>query len=326
MHRTRRSQALPDRGRSGCRARPARRQRQAPPGQEGHRSALRHCRRHRAPGAVSAASGSTRDRLFSTTRSSVVVADFENRTNDPAFDRVLEPMLKIRALEGAGFITAYDRNGIRRNLGVQPPEQFGEVAARELAVKQGLGVVLSASSSRRGGVTESRCKATQAVTGDVITTAQGTASSNDQVLEASTRLMTRVRNGTRRRRVGVGADVRDDQSLGDLARCRTSLRDGTRGGVEQQVRGSTGQPAEGGRARPAFRHRLSEPGRCVAEPREAAGSADLHQGRTPLHRRHDRARALQHARDVLAAHRRLPAVRQGIRRADFSIRRRRSRA
>ena len=42
---------------------------------------------------------------------SVVIADLENRTGDPAFDRTLEPMLR-RALEGAGFISAYDRNGI----------------------------------------------------------------------------------------------------------------------------------------------------------------------------------------------------------------------
>jgi eukaryotic-like serine/threonine-protein kinase len=124
---------------------------------------------------------------------SVILADFENRTNDPAFDRVLEPMM-VRALEGAGFVTAYDRNGVRRVLGVQPPEQFGEVAARELAVKQGLGVVLAGILETQGRGYRISVRATQAVTGDVITTAQGTATSNDQVLEASTRLMARVRN------------------------------------------------------------------------------------------------------------------------------------
>src|SRR6185436_14440008 len=48
----------------------------------------------------------------------VVIADFQNGTKDPAFDRTLEPMLR-RALEGASFITAFDRNAIRRTLGVQ---------------------------------------------------------------------------------------------------------------------------------------------------------------------------------------------------------------
>ncbi|HEU4688471.1 MAG TPA: protein kinase [Vicinamibacterales bacterium] len=125
---------------------------------------------------------------------SVVIADLENRTNDPALNRVLEPMLR-RALEGAGFITAFDRSAITRTFGVQPPDQFGEVAARELAVKQGLGVVLTGTldGQGRGGYRIS-VKATRAVTGDTIVNAQGTASSNDQILEASTRLMTRVRN------------------------------------------------------------------------------------------------------------------------------------
>ena len=37
---------------------------------------------------------------------------FQNKTGDPTFDHTLEPMLKL-ALEGAGFISAYDRTGIR---------------------------------------------------------------------------------------------------------------------------------------------------------------------------------------------------------------------
>src|SRR5207344_1694665 len=70
---------------------------------------------------------------------SVLIADFQNRTNDPTFDRTLEPLLKL-ALEGAGFISAYDRSGISGTLGVRPPEKLDEDAAREIAVKQGLGV------------------------------------------------------------------------------------------------------------------------------------------------------------------------------------------
>ena len=68
---------------------------------------------------------------------SVVIADFQNTTGDPTFDRTLEPMLK-RALEGAGFISASTAAGSVA-LGVQPPEKLDEAAARELAVKQGSG-------------------------------------------------------------------------------------------------------------------------------------------------------------------------------------------
>ena len=98
---------------------------------------------------------------------SVLIADFQNGTGDPAFDRTLEPILKL-ALEGAGFISAYDRNGIRRSLGVRPPEQLDEQAALALAVKQGVNVVLSGSVERQGSRYAVSVKAVQAVTGNVI--------------------------------------------------------------------------------------------------------------------------------------------------------------
>jgi hypothetical protein len=123
---------------------------------------------------------------------SVVIADFQNTTNDPAFDRTLEPMLR-RALEGAGFISAYDRNGIIRTLGVRPPEQLDEAAAREIAVKQGLGVVLAGSIGPQGNGYGISLKAVQTVTGNVIANPQRRASSKDQVLEVATNLVATVR-------------------------------------------------------------------------------------------------------------------------------------
>ena len=66
---------------------------------------------------------------------SMVIADFQNGTNDPTFDGTLEPMLR-RALEGAGFISAYDRNGISRTLGVtpaRPPGRNGRAGDRREA-------------------------------------------------------------------------------------------------------------------------------------------------------------------------------------------------
>jgi len=122
---------------------------------------------------------------------SVVIADFQNNTADSAFDRTLEPMVK-RALEGAGFITAYDRNGVR-GLGVSAREQLPEAAAHELAVQKGLPVVLSGAIDRQGNGYRISLKATETVTGKEITTEQGRASSKDQVLEVATRLVTRVR-------------------------------------------------------------------------------------------------------------------------------------
>lgn len=123
---------------------------------------------------------------------SVLIADFNNATGDPAFERTLEPILKL-ALEGAGFISAYDRTGMSRSLGVRPPDAFNEQAATEIAVKQGLGVVLSGSVERQGDRYSVSVKATRAVTGDVITNETGRAATKDQVLGVATRLATEVR-------------------------------------------------------------------------------------------------------------------------------------
>ena len=122
----------------------------------------------------------------------VLIADLQNRTGDSAFDATLEPMLKL-ALEGASFISAFDRNGIARSLGVRPPATLDERVALEMAVKQGLGVVLSGSVDLQGSAYALTLKAAEAVTGRLITTASNTAASKDQVLGAATALVTAIR-------------------------------------------------------------------------------------------------------------------------------------
>ena len=136
---------------------------------------------------------------------SVVIADFQNGTNDATFDRTLEPMLK-RALEGASFITAYDRNAISSTLGIRPPERLDEQAARELAVKQGLGIVLSGAVNPQGNGYQVSIKAVQTVSGTVITSADGRAANKDQVLGVATGLVTAVRKA-------LGDDTSDSAQL-----------------------------------------------------------------------------------------------------------------
>ena len=122
----------------------------------------------------------------------IVVADFQNSTQDTALQGALEQTMR-RALEGASFISAYDRSRVRTSFGVQPPAQWDEAAARELAVKQGLGVVLAGAIEPRGTGYEISVRVLQAVTGEVISTARQRASGKDDVLEAATRLMANVR-------------------------------------------------------------------------------------------------------------------------------------
>jgi tetratricopeptide (TPR) repeat protein len=122
---------------------------------------------------------------------SVLIADLHNSTGDATFDHALEPTLK-RALEGTSFISAYDRAGINSMLGVRPPEKLDEESARALAVKQGLNVVLAGSVDRQGSGYGISLKATQTVTGNVITTVKGRAANKEDVLGAATKLVSRV--------------------------------------------------------------------------------------------------------------------------------------
>lgn len=123
---------------------------------------------------------------------SILIADLQNGTGDSRFDGTLEPMLKL-ALEGAGFISAYDRNGIRRSLGVTPPDALDEAAGRDIALKQGVGVVLSGAVARDGDGYQVAIKAAETVTGNVIVTASSRAAGADQVLSVANALGTRVR-------------------------------------------------------------------------------------------------------------------------------------
>jgi serine/threonine protein kinase/Flp pilus assembly protein TadD len=135
---------------------------------------------------------------------SVVIADLQNNTGDPTLDRALEPMFK-RALENAGFINAYDRSGMSA-FGVRPPEKMDETETRQIALKQGLGVVLSGSIDRQGSGYRISIKAAETVTGKVIADANGRASSKEQVLTTGAKLMTTIRKA-------LGDDTSDSAQL-----------------------------------------------------------------------------------------------------------------
>ena len=122
----------------------------------------------------------------------VLIADFENKTGDPTFDHTLEPMLKL-ALEGASFVSAHDRTRLRAAFGIAPPEKLDEAAARQIATKQALGVVVSGSIDRKGSGYEVAVKAAEPVTGNVVAEAKRSASAKDQVLGTVTTLAATVR-------------------------------------------------------------------------------------------------------------------------------------
>ncbi len=122
----------------------------------------------------------------------LMIADFNNHTGDAVFSGTLESTLKL-ALEGASFISAYDRTRMR-DLGLKAiAGTLDEAQAQGIAASQGLNVVVSGSLDRRGTEYRLSVRAVQTVTGKVITTAEETAPNKDQVLFAVTKLGTAVR-------------------------------------------------------------------------------------------------------------------------------------
>jgi eukaryotic-like serine/threonine-protein kinase len=123
----------------------------------------------------------------------ILIADFENHTNDSTFDHTLEPVLRI-SLENAAFISAYDRARINGALGVRPPEKLDDRAATELAAQQGLNAVLSGSIDRQGDDYVLSATATQTLTGRRVASANGRAGTKDQMIQVAATVATTIRN------------------------------------------------------------------------------------------------------------------------------------
>lgn len=122
----------------------------------------------------------------------VIISDFNNHTGDEVFTGTLESTLKL-SLEGASFISAYDRTRMR-DLGVRSiTGVLDEAKAEEIAVSQALGVVVSGSLDRKGSDYLLSARAIQAASGKVITTAEATAPNKDQVLFAVGKLGAKIR-------------------------------------------------------------------------------------------------------------------------------------
>src|SRR5215472_4492363 len=125
---------------------------------------------------------------------SVLVADFTNHTGDPIFDDTLEPMFNV-ALEGARFVNAYNR-GEARKVAAKLPNATGkldEQSARLVAVRQGIGTVITGSLSRRGDGYKLSVEALDGQTGNTIANAETNAANKDAVLLAVPELVAPIR-------------------------------------------------------------------------------------------------------------------------------------
>jgi tetratricopeptide (TPR) repeat protein len=114
---------------------------------------------------------------------SVLVGDFQNQTGDGLFDDTLEPMFNV-ALEGAGFINAFNRGRARKVAAGLPnrTEKLDEQTSRLVAVKEGIAAIVTGSLSKRGSGYDLSVNTIDAVTGKVLATATVDAASKDELL------------------------------------------------------------------------------------------------------------------------------------------------
>ena len=125
---------------------------------------------------------------------SVLIADFENRTGDPLFDGLLEQALNI-GVEGAPHVTSFQRIsalGLARRL--QPGVQrLDAAAARLVAVRQGINLVLAGSIVPHGSGFELALQGIDPVSGEEVFDVSSGAKSRDAVLAAIGSLSADVR-------------------------------------------------------------------------------------------------------------------------------------
>jgi tetratricopeptide (TPR) repeat protein len=124
---------------------------------------------------------------------SILIADFDNQTNDPLFDGTLEQTLNM-GIEGAPFITAFNRASAKSRLErLQPGSVLDDDGARLIAVREGIKLVLGGSVQEENGRYQFNVHAVNAETGERIIEADEKAADKLQVLAAVATLADRVR-------------------------------------------------------------------------------------------------------------------------------------
>ena len=120
----------------------------------------------------------------------VLLSDFENRTGEPRLDGTLEPLLTL-ALEGAPFVTSYDRIAARRQAQVLTPGLafLNVVAAKLVVLREGIHVIVSGVVERADeGRYRLSIQALDAASGDTIESVSSEAGNSGALLGSVAKL------------------------------------------------------------------------------------------------------------------------------------------
>ena len=124
---------------------------------------------------------------------SVLIADFENRVNDPLFDAALGQALSI-AIERASFITSYRRDqALRVASQLNAGKTLDESTARLISRREGIKYVLSGVIEASGGGYKIALRAIDPVDGKTFSSAEATPRRKEEVLGAVAALASEIR-------------------------------------------------------------------------------------------------------------------------------------
>jgi serine/threonine protein kinase/tetratricopeptide (TPR) repeat protein len=129
---------------------------------------------------------------------SVLVADFDNRTGEAVFEGSVEQALTV-SIEGASFISAYPRSDAQRLASrISKSGRLDETAARLVSRREGIKVVLAGAIERAGSGYAVSVRALDPAVEDAgarpLATVAATASDRKDVLAVVARLASRLRS------------------------------------------------------------------------------------------------------------------------------------
>src|SRR5262245_18806351 len=130
-----------------------------------------------------------------TAQDTIVIADFENTTNEPVFDGALKVALAV-ALEQSPFLRVFPDDRARDTLRLMersPDERITRLLARDIARREQLKALISGSIASLGRNYVIALEAVNADTGDVMAREQAEATSKEQVLTSLGAASTRLR-------------------------------------------------------------------------------------------------------------------------------------
>ena len=124
---------------------------------------------------------------------SVLIANFQNRANEPLFDGLVEQALSV-GIEGAAFVSAYPRRDALRLVSqISPGASLDEEIAQLVAKREGIKRIISGSIAADGRRYNLAVKIIDPAAGKALLTWDTDASGKDDVLNAVGRLAVKVR-------------------------------------------------------------------------------------------------------------------------------------